>query len=58
MTLSIPYVSCHSVLINDFKFNRDFVFTDDLWISIAVVFLTIPCVIYDSIFAIDLLRWL
>jgi len=39
-----------------FKFYRDFVFTNDLWISNDIAFLTIPCVSHDSIFAIDLIR--
>ena len=38
LTLLIPYGSCHSVFIDDFKFNRDSVFTDDLWISSDIVF--------------------
>ena len=43
LTLSIPYGSCHSVFIDDFKVCSDSVFTDDLWIS------------YDSIFTIGLM---
>ena len=54
--LSIPYVSCHSVFIDDLKLYRDFVFGDDLWISNDIAFLTIPSVKYDSIFAIDLMH--
>jgi len=30
VTLSIPYVGCHSVFIDDFKFYRDIVYADDL----------------------------
>jgi len=55
--LSIPYVSCQSVFIDDFKVYTDSVFADDLWISTNITFLTIPCVGHDSIFAIDLMRW-
>jgi len=56
LKLSITYVWCHSVFIDDFKFNRDSVFADDLWISSAITFLTIPCIKHDSIFAIYLMR--
>jgi hypothetical protein len=56
VTLSIPYVGCHSIFIDDFKFYRDFVFADDLWISNDIAFLKIPCVNHDSSFAIDLMR--
>ena len=53
LTLSIPYVRCHSVLIDDFKVYSDFVFAEDLWMSLDITFLTIPCVSHDSIFATD-----
>jgi len=56
LTLWIPYVSCHSVFIDNLKLYRDFVFGDDLWISNDITFLTIPSVKYDSIFAIDLMH--
>ena len=56
VTLSIPYVSCHSIFIDAFKFYMDFVFADDLWIYNEIEFLTIPCISIDSIFAIDLMR--
>jgi hypothetical protein len=56
VTVSIPYVSCHSVFIDDFNFNRDSIFYDDLWISSDIAFLTIPCISHNSIFAIDLMR--
>jgi len=49
LTLSIPYVTCHSVFIDDFKVYRDFVFANDLWISNDIAFLTIPCVSHNSI---------
>jgi hypothetical protein len=39
LTLLITYVCCHSVFIEDFKFNRDSVFADDLWISSDKLFL-------------------
>jgi len=54
-TLSMPYVGCHPVFIDD-KVYSDSVFADDLWISSDIAFLTIPCVSLDSIFAIDLMR--
>ena len=56
--LSIPYVSCHSVFIDDFKVYSDSVFADDLWISRHISLLTIPCVSHESICAIDLMCWL
>jgi hypothetical protein len=56
-SLSIPYVSCHSVFVDDFKVYRDSVFANDLWISRDIVFLTITCVSHDSIFAIYLMCW-
>ena len=55
LTLSIRYGSCHSVCIDDFKFNRESVLADDLWISSDITILTIPYVSHDSIFAIDLM---
>jgi hypothetical protein len=56
VTLSILYIGCHSVFIDDFKFDRDFVFADDLCISNDKAFLTIPCVSHDFIFSIDFMR--
>jgi hypothetical protein len=56
LTLAMPDVGCHSVFIDNFKVYSDSVFADDLWISSDIVFLIIPCVILDSIFAIDLMR--
>jgi len=56
LTLSIPYSSCHLVFIDNFKFNRDSVLADNLWISCDIAFLKIPCVFPDSIFAINLKR--
>jgi len=55
LTLFVPYISCHSVFIDDFKFSRDSVFANDSWISSAIAFLRIPYVRLDSIFAIDLM---
>jgi hypothetical protein len=57
LTLSITYVGCHLIFIDDYKVYSDTVFTDDLWINNDIAFLTIPCVSHDSIFAIDLMRW-
>jgi len=58
LMLLIPYVSCHSVLCDDFNVYSDFVFGINLWISRDIAFLTIPCVRHDSIFAIDSIRQL
>jgi hypothetical protein len=55
LTLSIPYGSCHSELIDDFNVHSDYVFANDLWISRDIAFLTITCVNHDSIFAIYLM---
>jgi len=56
LTLSIPWCTCHSVFIDDFKVYSYSVFAVDLWISRDIAFLTIPCVGHDSIFSIDLMR--
>jgi hypothetical protein len=56
LTLSITYVDCHSIFIDDYKVYNDSVFANDLWISSDIAFLTIPCVDHDSIFAFDLMR--
>jgi len=56
LTLSILYITCHSVIIEDFKVYSDCIFAEDLWISHDITFFTIPCVSHDSIFAIDLMR--
>jgi hypothetical protein len=56
LMLSIPNVSCHSVFINDIKFNSDSVFADDLWSSSDIEFFTILCVSHDLNFAINLMR--
>jgi hypothetical protein len=52
--LSIPYITCHSVFIDDFNVYSDSVFIDHLWISRDIAFLTIPCVSHVSIFAFNL----
>jgi len=56
LTLSIPYGSCHSVFIGDFKVYCYSLSADDFWISGDIAFLTIPCVGDDSICSIDLMR--
>jgi len=56
LTLSIPYVGCHSVFIDNFKVYSYFVFASDLWIPRDIAFVTIPLVSHDSIFAINLMR--
>jgi len=55
LTLSIPYITYHLVIIEDFKVYSDWIFAKDLWISHDITFLTILCVSHDSIFAIDLM---
>ena len=56
LTMSITYVGCYSVFIDDFKVYSCSVFAGNLWISHYIAFLTIPCVNHDSIFAIDLMH--
>jgi len=56
VTLSIPFGSCHSVFIDDFKVYYYSLLAADLWISHDIAFLTIPLIGHDSIFAIDLMR--
>jgi len=55
LTLSLPYGSCHSIFIDDFKVYRDSIFAHDLWLSSDKVFLPIPWVSHDFIFANDLM---
>jgi hypothetical protein len=56
LTLSTPYVSCHSYFSGDFKVYGDVVFADDFW-SIGTQFsLTIPCVNDESVFSNDFTR--
>ena len=56
LTLSITYVSCHSLYIDDYKVCSDSVFANDLWIISDITFLTILCVSLYYTFAIDLMR--
>jgi hypothetical protein len=56
LTLLITYIGSHSVFINNFKFNRNFVFADDLWISSVIAFFSIAYISHYSIFAIDLIH--
>ena len=56
LTLSTPYVSCHSYFSGDFKVTSHFFFADDFW-SVGTQFaLTIPCVNDDSVFSNDFIR--
>jgi len=56
LTLSTPYVSCHSYFSGDFKVYGDVVFADDFW-SLGTQFsLTIPCVNDESVFSNDFTR--
>jgi len=58
LTLSTPYVSCHSYFSGDFKVYGDSVFADNFW-SVGTQFsLTIPCVNDDFVFSIDFFRQL
>jgi len=56
LTLSTPYVRCHSYFSGDFKVYGDSVFTDDLWSVVKQFSLTIPCVNDVSVFSIDFIR--
>jgi len=56
LTLSTPYVRCHSYFSGDFKVYGDSVFTDDFWSVVTQFSLTIPCVNDDSVFSIDFIR--
>jgi len=53
LTLSTPYVRCHSYFSGDFKVYGDSVFTDDFWSVVTQFSLTIPCVNHDSVFSHD-----
>jgi hypothetical protein len=44
VTLSIPYVMCPSIFVDDFKVYSYSVFAGDFWISCDIAFLTIPWV--------------
>jgi len=50
-TMSVPYVSCHSVFRDNFLVYNDSGFADYLWISGDITFFTFPCVSHESIFA-------
>jgi hypothetical protein len=56
LTLSSPYVSCHSYFSGDFKVYGDSVFADDFWSVRTQFSLTIPCVNDDSVFFNDFIR--
>jgi len=56
LTLSIPYVNCHSVFSDDFKFYSDSAFADDFWSVVTQFSLTIPCVNDDPVFSNDFMR--
>jgi len=58
LTLSNPYIGCHSCLSGDFKVNGDSVFADDFWSVVTQFSLKIPCVNDDSVFSIDFIRQL
>jgi len=56
LTLSTPYIGCHSCFSGDFKVNGDSVFADDFWSVVTHFSLKIPCVNDDSVFSIDFIR--
>jgi len=56
LTLSTPYVRCHSYFTSDFKVNIDSVFADDFWSVVTQFSLTIPCVNDDTVFSNDFIR--
>jgi len=56
LTLSTPYVSCHSYLIGDFKVTSHSVFADDFWSVVTQFSLTIGDFKLESIFAIGFMR--
>jgi len=56
LTLSTPYVGCHSYFSGDFKVYSDSVFADDFWSVVTQFSLTIPCVNDDSVFSNDFIR--
>jgi hypothetical protein len=55
-SLSILSVSHDSIFKDYISFYSDSVFADDLWISIGIVCLTIPCLKHESIFSIGFMR--
>jgi len=56
LTLSYPYVSCHSYFSGDFKVYGDSVFADNFWSVRTQFSLTIPCVNDDSVFSNDFIH--
>jgi hypothetical protein len=56
LTLSTPYISCHSYFSCDFKVYCDSVFADDFWSVVTQFSLTIPCVNDEFVFSIDFTR--
>jgi hypothetical protein len=56
LTLSTPYVSCHSYFSGDFKVYSDSVLADNFWSVVMHFSLTIPCINDDSVFSIDFIR--
>ena len=56
LTLSTPYVSCHSYFSGDFKVYGDSVFTDDFWSVVTQFSVTIPCVNHDSVISHDFIH--
>jgi hypothetical protein len=53
LTVSTPYVSCHSYFSGDFKVYCDYIFANDFWSVVTQFSLTIPCVSDDSVFSIN-----
>jgi hypothetical protein len=56
LTLSTPYVSCHSYFSGNFKVYSDSVFVDNLWSVVTPFSPMIPCVNDDSVFSNDFTR--
>jgi len=56
LTLSTPYVSCHSYFSGDFKVYSDFVLGDNFWSVVTQFSLTIPCVNNEALFSFDFVR--
>jgi len=56
LSLSTPYVRCHSYFSGDFKVNSNSVFADDFLSVVTQFSLTIPCVNDDSVFSFDIIR--
>jgi hypothetical protein len=56
LTVSTPYVSCHSYFSVDFWVYSDFVLGDDFWSVVTQFSLAIPCLNGDSLFSFDFVR--